>query len=95
MLFVPTRDEREASMAEPNPMAVIVECIEKSKATSDAELISDYISEALGDLQIDNTEDDAFNMLGSAIVDAVADDPGRTVALFEVWSELEEQRKLQ
>jgi hypothetical protein len=82
-------------MAETNPMAVIADCIEKSKATTDQELISDYISEALGDLQIDNTEDDAFNMLGSAIVDAVADDPGRTVALFEVWSELEEQRKLQ
>jgi hypothetical protein len=31
---------------------------------------------------------------GSAIVDAVADDPARTEALFEVWSELEEQRKL-
>jgi hypothetical protein len=45
-------------------------------------------------LQIDNTEDDAFNMLGSAIVDAVADDEAHTAALFEVWSELEEQRKL-
>ena len=61
-------------MAEPNPMAVIAECIEKSKATTDQELIGDYIAEALGDLQIDNTEEDAFNLLGSAIVDAVADD---------------------
>ena len=55
-------------MSEPNPMAVIARCIEKSKATTDQELIEDYISEALGVLQIDNTEDDAFNMLGGAIV---------------------------
>jgi hypothetical protein len=82
-------------MADPNPMAVIADCIEKSKATTDPELIGDYIAEALGVLQIDNTEDDAFNMLGSAIVDAVADNPARAEALFEVWSELEEQRKLQ
>jgi hypothetical protein len=76
-------------------MAVVADCIEKSKATADQELIGDYIAEALGVLQTDNTEDDAFNMLGSAIIDAVADDPGHTEALFEVWSELEEQRKLQ
>ena len=82
-------------MPEPNPMAVVADCIEKSKATADQELIGDYIAEALGVLQTDNTEDDAFNMLGSAIIDAVADDPGHTEALFEVWSELEEQRKLQ
>jgi len=81
-------------MAEPNPIAVIAECIEKSKATSDQELIGDYISEALGVLQIDNSEDDAFNMLGSAIVDAVADDEAHTAGLLEVWTELEEQRKL-
>jgi hypothetical protein len=82
-------------MAELNPTTVIADCIEKSKATADQELISDYIAEALGDLRTDNTEEDAFNMLGSAIVDAVADDPAHTEALFEVWSELEEQRKLQ
>ena len=35
-----------------------------------------------------------IRVFGSAIVDAVADDPARTEALFEVWSELEEQRKL-
>jgi hypothetical protein len=33
-------------------------------------------------------------MLGSAIVGAVADDPAHTAALFEVWEELVEQRKL-
>jgi hypothetical protein len=54
----------------------------------------EYIAETLGVLQTDNTEEDAFNMLGSAIVEAVADDPARTEALFGVWSELEEQRKL-
>jgi hypothetical protein len=81
-------------MPEINPLAVIAECIEKAKATTDQELISDYITEALGVLQIDNTEDDAFHMLGSAIADAVADDEEHSTGLFEVWSELEEQRKL-
>ncbi len=81
-------------MPEINPTAVIAECIEKSKATSDEELIGDYITEALGVLQIDNTEEDAFHMLGSAIVDAVADDEAHTAAFFEVWTELEEQWKL-
>jgi hypothetical protein len=82
-------------MAEPNPTTVIADCIEKSKATTDQEVISDYISEALGLLQIENNEEDAFTMLGGAIVDAVADDPAHTEGLLEVWSELEEQRKLQ
>ena len=81
-------------MPDPNPLAVIADCIEKAKATTDQELIADYISEALGDLQADNTEEDAFSMLGSAVVDAVADDPEHTAVLFEVWTELEEQRKL-
>jgi len=76
-------------------MALVAECIEKSKATDDQELIGDYIAEALGILQIDNTEEDAFNMLGSAIIDAVADDEAHTADLLEVWTELEEQRKLQ
>jgi hypothetical protein len=82
-------------MPEPNPMAVIADCIEKSRATTDPDLISDYIAEALGVLQIDTTEEDAFTMLGSAIADAVAEDAAHTAALSEVWSELEEQRKLQ
>jgi hypothetical protein len=81
-------------MPEINLLAVIAECIEKAKATTDQELIGDYIAEALGVLQIDNSEDDAFRMLGSAIVDAVADDEGNSSSLFEVWTELEEQRKL-
>jgi hypothetical protein len=89
-----TQDQKESLWPTQTPMAVIAYCIEKSKATIDPELIGDYIAEALGDLQIDNTEDDAFNMLGSAIIDAVADDEAHTAALFEVWSELDEQRKL-
>jgi hypothetical protein len=75
-------------------LAVIAECIQKAKATTDPELISDYITKTLGVLQIDNTEDDAFHMLGSAIVDAAADDEEHSASLFEVWTELEEQRKL-
>jgi len=82
------------SMPEVNPTAVIADCIEKSKATADQELIADYITEALGILQIDNSEEDAFHMLGSAIADAVAEDEAHTAGLFEVWSELEEQWKL-
>jgi hypothetical protein len=81
-------------MPEINPLAVIAECIRRAKATTDQELISDYIGEALGILQTDNTEDDAFHLLGSAIVDAVADDEEQSANLFEVWTELEEQRKL-
>jgi len=81
-------------MPEANPTAVIADCIEKSKATDDQDLIADLITEALGLLQIDNTEEDAFHMLGSAIIDAVADDEAHTAALLEVWTELDEQRKL-
>jgi hypothetical protein len=38
-------------MAEMNPTTVIADCIEKSKATADQELIADYITEALGILR--------------------------------------------
>jgi hypothetical protein len=48
----------------------------------------------LNAFKIDESEEDAFNMLGSAIVDAVGDDPAHTAALFELWEELVEQRKL-
>jgi hypothetical protein len=41
-------------MPEVNPTAVIADCIEKSKPTFDQESIADYITEALGILQIDN-----------------------------------------
>jgi hypothetical protein len=34
-------------MPDINPLVVIAECIEKAKATTDPELISDYIAEAL------------------------------------------------
>jgi hypothetical protein len=46
-------------MAEPNPTMMIADCIEKSKATTDQELIGEYIAETLGVLQTDNTEEDA------------------------------------
>src|SRR5215813_14313614 len=44
-------------MPEVNPTAVIADCIERSKTTTDEELVTDYIT----DLQIDNTEEDAFH----------------------------------
>ena len=43
-------------MPEPNPMAVIADCIEKAKATSDQELIGNYIAEALGAEVSEHTE---------------------------------------
>jgi adenylate cyclase len=51
-------------------------------------------SGSLATLQIEESEEDGFNMLGRAIVDAVGDDPAHTAALFELWDELVEQRKL-
>jgi hypothetical protein len=81
-------------MPEINPTAVIAECIEKCKATDDQDVIADFVTEALGILQIDNTEEDAFHMLGGAIAEAAADDEVHTAGLLEVWSELEEQRRL-
>jgi len=81
-------------MPEINPIAVIAECIEKSKATTDREQIAHYISEALGFLQIDEEpETDAFALLGGAIEDAAQQDPVRCVALLEVWTDLEQQRQ--
>ena len=81
-------------MPEIDPTALIADCIEKCKATTDPDLIADYVSEALGVLQADNTEEDAFQMLGGAIADAAAHDPARTAGLLDIWSGLEEQRKL-
>ena len=81
-------------MPEIDPTAVIADCIEKCKATTDPDLIADYVSEALGVLQVDNSEEDAFQMLGGAIADAAVHDPAHAVGLLEIWLELEEQRKL-
>jgi hypothetical protein len=81
-------------MAEPNPTMMIADCIEKSKATTDQELIGEYIAETLGVLQPTTPRKTPSTCSGALFVDAVADDPARTEALFEVWSELEEQRKL-
>jgi hypothetical protein len=76
-----------------NPLEVIAECLEKAKATSDREKIAHILAETLGALQIDETEDDAFDMLGSAIAEAVGADKAGTVPLLEVWTALEEQRQ--
>jgi len=81
-------------MPEINPIEVIAECIEKCKATTERDLIAHYISEALGFMQADEEpEDDAFTLLGGAIGEAAQQEPERCAALFEVWSELEEQRR--
>jgi hypothetical protein len=80
-------------MPEMNPLEVIAECLEKIKATSDREQIAHILAETLGALQIDETEDDAFDMLGSAIAEAVNADKIGTGPLLEVWTALEEQRQ--
>jgi hypothetical protein len=77
-----------------NPIEVIAECIEKSKATTDRDQIAHYISEALGFIQVDEEpESDAFALLGGAIEDAAQEDPVHCAALLEVWTDLEQQRQ--
>jgi len=80
-------------MAEMNPLEVINECIEKAKATTDRDLIAHILAETLAALQIDNTEDDAFHMLSTAIGDTVDKDKKHNAHLFEVWTQLEKQRQ--
>ena len=80
-------------MPEINPLDLIAECIEKCKGTTDREQIAHHISEALGLLQIENPEDDAFNMLGSAIIEAAQTDQEHCAVLLEVWTDLDKQRQ--
>lgn len=80
-------------MAEMNPMEVIAECLRRVKATGDREMIGHVVAETLANLQIDNTEDDAFSMLGEAIVANASEDPTGSALLLEVWSELEDRRE--
>lgn len=82
-------------MAEVNPLAVIAECIDKCTATADQRQIAHYLADALGELQIDNTEADAFNMLGGAVADTAAKDGQRSADLLRVWRELEAGRNKQ
>ena len=49
----------EDKVPEINPLDVISECIDRCKGTNDREQIAHYIAEALGFLQIDDSEDDA------------------------------------
>ena len=80
-------------MAEMNPLEVINQCIEKVRTTTDREQIGHILAETLGFLQIDNTEDDAFHMLSTAIGDTVDKDKEHSARLFEVWTQLEKQRQ--
>jgi hypothetical protein len=82
-------------MSEINPIELITECLEKCKATTDRDQIARYISEALGFMQVDEEpENDAFALLGGAIADATRQDPVRCAALLEVWTDLEQQRRV-
>jgi hypothetical protein len=82
-------------MPEINPIEVVVECIERCKATTDRDRIAHYVSEALGFMQIgEEPENDAFRLLGGAVDAAVQQDPVRCAALLEVWTDLEQQRRV-
>jgi hypothetical protein len=80
-------------MPEINPLDLIAECIEKCKATTDREQVAHHISETLGLLQIENPEDDAFNMLGGAIMEAAQRDNEQCAVLLEVWTDLDKQHQ--
>jgi hypothetical protein len=80
-------------VAKINPLDVISECIDRCKRTNDREQIAHYIAEALGFLQIDDSEEDAFNMMGNAIVEATDTDQEHCSVLVDVWNELERQRQ--
>jgi len=80
-------------MAELNPLEVIEECIEKAKATTDSDLVAHILAETLATLQIDNSEDDALHMLGTAIAETARKDPGHGALLLAVWTQLEQQRQ--
>ena len=76
-------------MPEINPLELIAECMRKCLATTDREAIGHILAETLAALQIDNTEDDAFHMLSTAVAETADKDKARGGALLEVWAELE------
>jgi hypothetical protein len=80
-------------VAEINPLDVIAECVDTCKRTNDREKIAHYIAEALGFLQIEDSEEDAFNMLSNAIVEAANADQEHCSVLLDVWNELEQERR--
>lgn len=80
-------------MAELNPLAVIAEGLAKAQASGDRDAVGHILAETLATLQIDNTDDDAFTMLGEAIGEAGSQDPAANALLIEVWSEFEARRQ--
>jgi hypothetical protein len=77
-----------------NGQRICVDPASNWRATTDRDLIAHCVSEALGFLQVDEeSEVDAFQMLGGAIEDAARENPARCAALLEVWHDLEEQRR--
>jgi hypothetical protein len=83
----------EDRVAEINPFEIIAECIENCKRTTDRDQIAHYIAEALGFLQIEDSEEDAFSMLGNAIVEAGNADQEHCSVLLDVWNGLEQERR--
>src|SRR5438270_393868 len=69
---------RSTVMPEINLLDVIAECIEKCKATTDREQIAHYVAEALGLLQIDNSEDDAVCRRRTSSISPAASRPRRS-----------------
>lgn len=79
-------------MAEANPLIVIARCIEQCTATADRQQIARCLADALAELQIDNTETDAFQMLGNAIADTASKQKDRSAAMLQVWLQLDARR---
>jgi nitroreductase len=79
-------------MPEINPLEVIEECVRECLRTTDRERLAHILSETLSNLQIENSEDDAFHMLSTAIGDTVNKDRKRGAHLLEVWQQVEKQR---
>ena len=79
-------------MPEINPLEVIEECVRQCLRTTNREKLAHILAETLSNLQIENSEDDAFHMLSTAIGDTVEKDRKQGAHLFEVWQQLEKQR---
>ena len=75
-----------------NPLEVIAQGLEQASASADREAVGHILAETLAALQIDNTEADAFSMLGEAIIASTAADPAGNALLLEVWRALEDSR---
>jgi diphthamide synthase (EF-2-diphthine--ammonia ligase) len=74
-------------MVAENVMALIADCMKKAQSTENEDRIGEYLSEALADLQVEMSEEDAANMLEGAIASDKSE--ARRDRIFRVWQELQ------